>query len=61
MTPAQLRTRRYYLHRRVKRTARIAVGQKTVFVPAHIGGGVMSKYALELRDRFGYVIQLEII
>lgn len=62
-TPEQLRNRRYYLHRRIKRFARLKVSLKTIYIGSTMmGGGNVrdSFYMNELCSKYNYVVQLEI-
>lgn len=52
--------RRYYLHQRIKRIADYNALRKEVSVPNNAAEVMKNKYVIELRDKFGYNIQLTI-
>lgn len=52
--------RRYYLHRCVKPLVRYSSKNKTCFIPiSKQDEATCNKWILELRDQFGYSLQLE--
>jgi hypothetical protein len=61
-TEQQLRRRRYYLHRKIKGFARLKAAARIAFIAAADAAGSNKQLSClyELRDRFGYSIQLEI-
>lgn len=60
LTTRQLRTRRYYLHRRARRVGRVVVKPRTIYL-SYTDAEITDKYVLELRDRFHYAVQLELL
>jgi acetone carboxylase gamma subunit len=52
--------RRYYLHQRIKNLADYNAIRKEVSVPNDATEVMKNKYVIELRDKFGYNIQLTI-
>lgn len=52
--------RRYYLHQRIKNLADYNAIRKEVSVPNDATDVMKNKYVIELRDKFGYNIQLTI-
>lgn len=52
--------RRYYLHQRIKHFADYDARRKEVSVPNDATEVMKNKYVIELRDKFGYNIQLTV-
>ena len=53
-------SRRYYLHQRIKKEYRYCAVSKTIYAPYTITK-IDNKYIQELKDKYHYTIQLEIL
>lgn len=58
---AKAQRRRYYLHRRIRKFARLDTRHRTVFVPFLFEANEKEQfYFNELRQRYGYAVQVEL-
>lgn len=60
MTKCNNRNRRYYLHQKIKLMYKYQARHRTVFIPANAEELSLKKQLHELRDKFGYNLQLSI-